>query len=357
MEISNAKAIFGLRASAGYTGAMVEGDVILGAPNTAITLTGADVAYSLRAEVNAADTMMLDVLTGTNDVLASAALTVNPTGSDNLAIFTSVAMGGAGNNITVAYATPATQATTTTAVVGNAITVTPGTKARMVVSGVTTAGVNGVFTASGVYNGKPFYTTGTTTGEDFLPGSPPPESVLYWSGGKWGLEGPSGSGYWAVVTSAAAYPDGLTGWTVGGGTGTPTVTAGISSAAQVIASVNDTAASSALVAASSSGPSTGAVAAVAAANLTGGSSGSSTSGTDLEGNAIPALATVQGILIEVATGTGTITGTASDTITYAAGDVIPIYNASGITSDIADTLTITATTETDMTITVIGSTT
>ena len=83
----------------------------------------------------------------------------------------------------------------------------------------------------------------------------------------------------------------------------------------------------------------------------------SASGTDHEGLPIPSLVTVQGFLIEVTTGTGTVSGTTSDSLTYASGDIIPLYNATGITSDLADMLTIAATTHTDMTITVIGRTT
>jgi hypothetical protein len=76
---------------------------------------------------------------------------------------------------------------------------------------------------------------------------------------------------------------------------------------------------------------------------------------DHEGNAIPSLASVQGVLIQVASGTGTITGTAADSIAYAAGQVITLIRPGGITTDLADTLTITADTETDITISVIGA--
>ena len=77
--------------------------------------------------------------------------------------------------------------------------------------------------------------------------------------------------------------------------------------------------------------------------------------TDHEGNATPPLASVHGILIEVASGTGTITGTAADSITYAAGQVITLIRPGGITTDLTDTLTITAATETDITISVVGA--
>jgi hypothetical protein len=76
---------------------------------------------------------------------------------------------------------------------------------------------------------------------------------------------------------------------------------------------------------------------------------------DHEGNAIPSLASVQGVLIQVASGTGTITGTAADSITYADGQVITLIRPDGITTNFADTLTITADTATDITISVIGT--
>jgi hypothetical protein len=76
---------------------------------------------------------------------------------------------------------------------------------------------------------------------------------------------------------------------------------------------------------------------------------------DHEGNAVPSLASVQGVLIQVASGTGTITGTAADSIAYADGQVVTLIRPDGITTDFADTLTITADTATDITISVIGT--
>ena len=351
MEISNAKANFGLRATAGYQGALVAGEVVIGAANTGIPLTGADVAYSLRVQGTA--TITLNVKAGTNDGASTAAtLTVDPTGTNNSVLYTAHTAGTAGNAITVAYATPAAQATTGVAVVGNAITVTPGTKARMVLSG----GLSGTLDhVSGEGQSAKYSNNG-------LPLGTFPATVA-------GLYGEYTSGYWHIKqvatdgAPASSYTASATGGTWPDSTGnnpfggSVTVTAATSSAAQVIAAVNASSPAYALVTASASGTVTGAVAAITAASLTGGASGTSSSGTDIEGLAIPAIATVQGILIEVTTGGGTINGTSFDSLHYAAGDVIPLYNPSGITSDLADTLTITPDTTTDMTITVIGRTT
>jgi hypothetical protein len=198
-----------------------------------------------------------------------ARLTVYPTNAvDNGVLYTANASGSAGNAISVAYAAPAMQATTV-AVSTNAITVTPGAKARMVVGGVITnsGGTPLIFVdlvESGTYAGKPAYVNPSTG-----------FTHCYYVSVETG---------WVIYTlnflnafksvSNVATPDLATGWVpLSGEMGTPTVTAGISSAAQVIAAVNASTPAAALVTASAVGTVTGAVAEMAATNLIGGGAG------------------------------------------------------------------------------------
>lgn len=199
--------------------------------------------------------------------LGYATLTVDPTNAThNAVLYTAREAGAGGEDISVEYATPAAQATTTVAVVGDAITVTPGTKARMEVSGVSTAAVNGVLLLTPLsYSGSPTY---TNDGLNYTGEGTQTAVVKYagvWRVLRWESDALV---YESILTSGAASPDGLTFPAPAVGTGTPTVTAGVSSAAQVIAAVNASTPAAALVTASESGASTGPVAAVAAANLT-----------------------------------------------------------------------------------------
>jgi hypothetical protein len=199
-----------------------------------------------------------------------ATLLVDPAGDDNSVLYTAKASGSAGELVSVAYDTPATQATTDVDVTGDAITVTPGTKARMVVTGTLTMDGNPVIFPtllySGVTNGHAAYSDdGNSSGSSYW---------AIWSTffGRMMLVQASPYCQWASDTTDVAYPDLSAGWGGTGSTigiaGTPTVTAGISSAAQVIAAVNASTPAAALVLASESGPSTGPVAAVAADFLT-----------------------------------------------------------------------------------------
>jgi hypothetical protein len=77
-------------------------------------------------------------------------------------------------------------------------------------------------------------------------------------------------------------------------------------------------------------------------------------GTDFEGETIGTIATLYGVLQSASTGTGVIAGSVDDVAPYSAGSVILMSNANGLPNETA--LTITATTETDITVTVIGVT-
>ena len=179
--------------------------------------------------------------------------------------YTAKSKGSDGNTISVEHADSAVSAATVINVnqVTKAIKVTPGAKARMVVSGAGTAHANGTYLENGV--GPYGKTTWRNAGCD-----------IYYQTDRWVIieyyEGVSGNNnllYTAV--SALDYPDGLTFTVSDGANPAPsTVAAGISNAAQVIATVNATPAAAALVTASAYGSSTRAVAQFNVANLTGG---------------------------------------------------------------------------------------
>ena len=190
-------------------------------------------------------------------VPTAAFAVLDPAGDANAALYTAKTLGSVGEAIRVAYAEPAAQATTTVTVADSTITVTPGTKARMVVGGTSTGDGINPFTLPtlfyiGLYNQKPVYSNVIAGGLAI--------HYLAWTGMKWSL-GPFGS---FESFQNVATPDLVTEWIpVGAATGAPTVTAGVSSAAQVIAAVNASIPAAALVTASASGPGTGPVAAVA----------------------------------------------------------------------------------------------
>jgi hypothetical protein len=227
---------------------------------------------------------------------------INPTGADNSIDWTAVAgWGYQGNATTITYAAPvALQATTLCAAVGQAITVTPGAKARMTVAGTLYAGPGetnartfAVLGYLGLANGKNLYTN---------------SDYCQWDGAKFNLVHHSG-GTW-TSTDPVATPDLVTTWTpVGTANGTPVVSAAASSAAQVIAAGIADAATALLAVPVANGTVTGAVAAVTATNLATGTGTiiTGTSGKDFEGTAIPSLTTLSAINIEVVQGSATVT--------------------------------------------------
>ena len=203
-------------------------------------------------------------------VIGVATLTVSPAGVDSSVTYTAVAAGTAGNAITVGYTAPAAQATTDVAVAGNAISITPGTKARMVVTGTFVDNLgNGVtfppLPYVGLSLGYPKYFSGSAgVTESYRIES---------NGSQWYLSKYSAAG--ALVfekrATVTASPESAAGWGAGTGTASGTsVAAATSSAGQVIAAVNAYASAAALVTASAAGTATVAVAYAAATNLTGG---------------------------------------------------------------------------------------
>lgn len=93
----------------------------------------------------------------------------------------------------------------------------PAGKAMLTISGVTTAGVNGNVIYCGLILGLPAWSSnGTQT-------AGAGNTIVEYTGTQWKTS--RGSSYSATKTSAAATPDGLTAWTVGTGTGGPTIAA------------------------------------------------------------------------------------------------------------------------------------
>jgi len=79
---------------------------------------------------------------------------LDPAGSDNEIIVVANANGAAGNNITVAISNPAAGALVTSALVdGPNITIVPGARARMIVTGAGTAIFNGTYRHAGNFPG------------------------------------------------------------------------------------------------------------------------------------------------------------------------------------------------------------
>jgi hypothetical protein len=186
---------------------------------------------------------------------------IDPNGEDNSIIYTAAAAGAAGNSITIRYLS-ASGAATVVGVVGNAITVTPG-KLRMILTGTLTSNGSTPYTLTpyiytGILNERPRYS--------WNPADPFELETIFWTGSNWSL----GDGKW-ISTDDVATPDLVTSWVPQSpATGTPVVTAGISTAAEVIAAINASAAASALVNVAASGAVTGAVGARFATNLNGG---------------------------------------------------------------------------------------
>lgn len=87
----------------------------------------------------------------------------------------------------------------------------------LTISGVSTSGVNGNVTYCGLILGMPAWSNdGTQT-------AGASNTIVEYTGTAWKVS--RGSSYSATKTSAAATPDGLTSWTVGTGTGGPTIAA------------------------------------------------------------------------------------------------------------------------------------
>lgn len=97
--------------------------------------------------------------------------------------------------------------------------IAPAGKAILTLAGVTSpaSGMNGALQFAGLVNGLPAWSTdGTLT-------AGAGNVIVQYNGTAWTVT--RSSDYSATKTSAATTPDGLTSWTVGTGTGSPTLTA------------------------------------------------------------------------------------------------------------------------------------
>lgn len=212
----------------------------------------------------------LGALSGAVAPLNAAAASVSfSLGAYTSTKFTAINQGTAGNLITVAYSAPANQAPTTAAIVGNALTVTLATKARMTISGAEPGATNVT-----CYYVEPYDYTSTGRPHSENIDLPAPHTRIRSNGTHWTIYGYSGYNtliYQSQATGQGGnpYPNSLmySPPTVGTGFHAPMVGAGISSAGQVITAVN---ALSALVTASAIGTVTGAVGTLAPIGLVGG---------------------------------------------------------------------------------------
>lgn len=166
--------------------------------------------------------------------------------------------------MTITYADPAEQPTTTVTISGKNITVTPGTKARMIVTGTLsvwdTPYTFPAISYNGISNGKPAYGDRSSYSNDSI------SWTTSGGGSSWVLNAGGKTSSWASPDNVAS-PDIAT-WETGdgnGGGGTPTITAATSSASQVIDAVaaNPTAAALLSGALASGNDGTGAVTAMA----------------------------------------------------------------------------------------------
>ena len=162
------------------------------------------------------------------------------------ASYTSVAAGAAANLISITVAAPAaTAAVTAVTVMGLDITVTPASRARMLLTttGSWSAMINTTLSVQATpYNGKYVWLSGSPNLAALLAGTylGTPTTALYYASGSWHLAHWSTSGapaYHASSVSVATSPAGLI-FTVSSGTGVPVVTMAVSDQLQVMAAIN-----------------------------------------------------------------------------------------------------------------------
>ena len=190
-------------------------------------------------------------------------------------LFTAVATGASGNTISIQCAAAVDSAVTAVTVTGTAILITPASKARMSISGLTSENIfthvenpfegNGEYAILDNYNGRPRYKD--------QPGS---HQIIWNSDGSGGFQ-------WVLTTTTSpisvtlAYatgdvmtPDLATSWHRPGITESFAVTPLVSSTNQAVSAINASDPASALVTAVCVGDGTGSVAPLAATHLDGG---------------------------------------------------------------------------------------
>ena len=205
-----------------------------------------------------------------------ASATIDPSGSNNSITVTAATAGASGNALRFQILTPATGTSDTIASVSESIvTLTPGDKARMIISGVATSNVNGSLGYCGVRNGFDSWSSDGINGI-FYQSHGIPYTVLWKSGSVWCLQRFESNGtpsYQCYCTDTGISPSGLTFDAPGIGSGIPTIASSASTSAQGIVAINSTPATSALMVASNAPGSdgSGALSSVSLTPFTGGS--------------------------------------------------------------------------------------
>ncbi len=211
----------------------------------------------------------------------AATCTLAPSGANNDILLTAAMVGNLGNFMAAKIATPSSASSACVAAWNNTyaeVIVTPSTTGRMVVASVTSpsTGVNGTLLYAGNAAGTEVFSSDGVLSTLSITGQA--RAVCFLNGTTATLRAWDASGtvvYSATKATSAMVPSGLTGWTVATGTGSPTITAGVSNAAQGILAINRTPATSAwMTAANAPGnDGTGALAAVTDTAFSGGTGG------------------------------------------------------------------------------------
>ena len=221
-----------------------------------------------RDGINAGDREFLDMGTiSSGSGISFASLQVNPSGDDNTLNFTSAVAGTAGALTSITIASSVASSKTAVLVAGTAITITPGTKARMIISGTLTPDASitvysvqrppAQFQSTNFYYDSGSSYPRVTIYQDFLS----PWTIRYYPNLASYPSSPSAS--WQAFAGSFTYPSDASGWNAqSGATGTPTVTAGASIAAQVIEAIEASAEALGLVLVEAEGASTGVMASV-----------------------------------------------------------------------------------------------
>jgi hypothetical protein len=300
MATTSAQAIYGLTSTATPSSVNTDGTLTIGKNQTAVNLSSVSTAYCVQADLADTETLTLDVAAGTGTSTgsgAAATLLVNPDGTNNSFDVTAQTAGNLGNLLSFQIFSPIVSAATTVSIIGNKqIRVQPGTKARMIITGTLTDGTSPVtfptLFYAGVNGGLEYWTdTGNVDSFDYSAFGIPTD---------WNLNTTIGTGASWSSGDSYNYPDSAEYTPSGDATGTPIVTAGISSAAHAIAAVN---AATDIVTAAANGTVTGAVAAYAETFLAGGlTSLAGGDGNDFQGHALPTLTTLYGLQINVPSG-------------------------------------------------------
>jgi len=294
MSFSQCRATYGLQATGTPTSTQVSGTVQIGASQAQIRLTDANVAYSLRA-IFASTAAELDLDLTTGSTVGSTAFAA---GAAQVETATIVAAGGCTSNGTMTLVVTAAGLTGSPLNVPVALTTTEHTTAALIAAAARTAlGANAAVAAR--------FTIGGTGADISL--THKPTSTFTVPGGTLNLYAANDG------TLNLAIPSGL-GVTVAGTSAN--TTAGVASSGVKIYDGD---------------------------------------GKDFEGETIPTISAISGLLVQNANGGAiTITG-AADEIAMGAGDVFLMANEAEIGISPALTFTSDTLTTCDLTITVVGA--